>query len=94
MQSVPEELATTRQVGDAYRNGLLVTAVNARGPAYRELAANQDIIVRTLNPVRREIRSAGDLDEVVRPLKRGDTLTLLVYTVQAATTRVVTLEIN
>ena len=94
VQPVPEDVASARAVKDEARRGLLVTAVNTRGPAYRELAANQDIIVRSLNPVRRDIKTASDLDEVVRPLKRGDTLTLLVYTVQAATTRVVTLEIN
>ena len=70
-----------------------MTAVNTRGPAYRELAANQDIILRTLNPVRKDIKSASDLEDVVRTLKRGDTLTLLVYTM-GASTKVVTLEIN
>ena len=93
VQPVPDEVVSARQVDDRYRRGLLVTAVNTRGPAYRELAANQDIILRTLNPVRKDIRSATDLEEVVRTLKRGDTLTLLVYTM-GASTKVVTLEIN
>src|SRR5204863_4462731 len=78
VQPVPEEVISARQVDDQYRRGLLVTAVNTRGPAYRELLANQDIILRTLNPVRKDIKSASDLEDVVRTLKRGDTLTLLV----------------
>src|SRR5207247_2449967 len=53
VQPVPDEVVSARQVDDRYRRGLLVTAVNTRGPAYRELAANQDIILRTLNPVRK-----------------------------------------
>jgi serine protease Do len=76
---VPQELITARRVGDEYRSGLLVTDVSARGPAYRELFANRDIIVRTLNPVRKNIRSIADLEQVVSSLKPGDVLSLLVW---------------
>ncbi len=95
VQPVPAELANARRVGDEYRRGLLVTAVNTRGPAYRELGANQDIILRVLNPVRRDIRSAADLEDAVKGLKRGDVLTLFVYTMgNPGGTRVVSLPIE
>jgi serine protease Do len=93
VQPVPTEF----RVSDEYRRGLLVTEVSARGPAYRELWANRDIILRTLHPVRREIRSANDLEQVVSSLKRGDVLSLLVYDTAiggTGSTKVVTLGIN
>ena len=92
---IPAELA--QRVGDEYRRGLLVTDVSVRGPAYRELFANRDIIVRTLNPVRKEIRTATDLEDVVKSLKRGDVVSLLVYDMAVGgtgSTKVVTLAIN
>jgi serine protease Do len=95
VQPVPAELA--QRVRDQYRSGLLVTEVSSRGPAYRELIANRDIIVRTLNPVRKEIRTAADLETVVSALKRGDVLTLLVFDTAiggTGSTKVVTLAIN
>lgn len=93
---VPQEFVTARNVDAEYRRGLLVTEVSARGPAYRELIANRDIILRTLHPVRREIRSASDLEQVVSALKRGDVLSLLVYDtgIQGGSTKVVTLTMN
>jgi serine protease Do len=95
VQTVPDEVATTRQVSPEFKRGLLVTAVSVRGPAYRELFANQDIILRTLHPVRKDIRSAADLEEVVRTLKPGDVLSLVVGNLGGLqTTRVVTLAIN
>jgi serine protease Do len=76
---VPAEFITARRVASEYRNGLLVTDVSQRGPAYRELFANRDIILRTLHPVRKDIRTSADLEQVVRALKRGDVLSLLVW---------------
>jgi serine protease Do len=95
VQPLPAELA--QRVGTEYRRGILVTDVSTRGPAYRELIANRDIIIRSLHPTRKEIRSATDLEEVVRTLKRGDVLSLLVYDSangQTGRTKVVTLAIN
>ena len=97
VQPVSDEVASARQVADEYRRGLLVTAVSVRGPAYRELFANQDIILRALHPTRREIRSAADLESVVRAVKSGDVLSLVVYTMGQGgqgSTRVVTLAVN
>jgi hypothetical protein len=90
---LPAELA--QRVGDEYRRGLLVTEVSTRGPAYRELFANRDIIVRSLHPTKREIRTVADLEAVVSGLKRGDVLSLLVYdSAGTGSTKVVTLAIN
>jgi len=94
VQPLSAETATQRRISEEYRRGLLVTAVNVRGPAYRELFANRDIILRSLHPVRRDIRSAADLEEVLRSVKRGDMLSLLVYDTAGPTTKVVNLAIN
>ncbi len=63
---VPNDFVTARRVADEYSRGLLVTDVSVRGPAYRKLEPNRDIILRTLHPMRREIRTAGDLEQVVK----------------------------
>jgi serine protease Do len=91
VQPLPTEIA--QRVAEEYKRGLLVTDVSMRGPAWRTLNPNRDIIIRALNPVRREIRTAADLESVVNSVKRGDVLTLLVFdTVQGQ--KVVTLAIN
>jgi serine protease Do len=94
VQPVPAEFVAARQVAAEYSNGLLVTEVSIRGPAYRELIANRDIILRSLHPSRKEIRTAADLEQAVSALKRGDVLTLLVYDTGQASTKVVNLAIN
>ena len=97
---VPAEFVRARRVASDYRDGLLVTDVSARGPAYRELFPNRDIIVRVLNPVRREIQAASDLEQIAGSMKRGDVLTLLVWDTAAITgdqvgrTRVVNIPIQ
>jgi serine protease Do len=93
---IPAEFISARRVNDEYRRGLLVTDVSARGPAYRQLIANSDIIVRSLHPTRRDIRSAGDLEQVVSSLKKGDVLSLLVFDTRGAqgTTKVVNVPID
>ena len=97
VQPVPQEFVEARRVAEQYSRGLLVTDVSVRGPAYRELFANRDIILRVLNPSRKEVRSAADLEQVITSLKRGDTVTLLVFDTlqgQGGSTKVVTLAIN
>ncbi|MGH7636369.1 MAG: Do family serine endopeptidase [Gemmatimonadaceae bacterium] len=96
---VPAEFIRARRVATDYRDGLLVTDVSARGPAYRELFPNRDIIVRVLNPVRREVRNVSDLEQVVASLKDGDVLSLLVWDTavagdQVGRTRVVNIAIQ
>src|SRR5258705_5565244 len=72
VQPVPDQILNAHQVSDEFRRGLLVTAVNVRGPAYRVLLVNTDVILRSLNPVRKEIRTPADLESVVRSLKSGE----------------------
>ena len=97
VQPVPQEFIDARRLSDQYSRGLLVSDVSVRGPAYRELFANRDIILRVLNPTRKDIRTPADLESVVSSLKRGETVTLLVFDTlagQGGSTKVVTLAIN
>jgi serine protease Do len=97
VQPVPQEFITANSLSGENTRGLLVTDVNVRGPAYRELFANRDIILRILNPTRKEIRNAGDLEQVLNSLKRGDVLSLLVFDTRAGgqgSTKVVNLAVN
>jgi serine protease Do len=92
VQPIPTEIA--QRLGEEYKRGLLVTDVSMRGPAYRTLNPNRDIIVRSLYPVRKEIRTANDLEDVVKSVKRGDVLSLLVYDSVQQGQKVVTIAIN
>ena len=94
VQPVPADAAGARSIAEEYRRGLLVSAVSNRGPAYRQLDPNQDIIVRVLHPTRRDIRSAADLEEAVKGVRRGEVLSLLVYSIRGQTTKVVNLPVE
>ena len=94
VQPVPADAVGARSIAEEYRRGLLVSAVNNRGPAYRQLDPNQDIIVRVLHPARRDIRSAADLEEAVKGVRRGEVLSLLVYSIRGQTTKVVNLPVE
>ncbi|HYX82446.1 MAG TPA: Do family serine endopeptidase, partial [Gemmatimonadales bacterium] len=92
VEPVPSELATQAKLSDEYRRGLLVTDVSGAGPAYRELQENTDIIVRVLYPVKRDIRSVSDLEQVVSGLKKGELITFVVADARGLGTRSVTLK--
>jgi serine protease Do len=77
VQPVSEEIAAAANLRDEYKRGLMVTNVSVRGPAYRELQAG-DIILQALKP-KRDIRSAADLETIVKGVKGGEILTLVVY---------------
>jgi len=94
VQPVSPEIANSGRVDAEYRRGLLVSAVNVRGPSFRQLIANQDIIIRVLHPARRDIRSAADLEEAVKGVRRGDVMSLLVYSITGQTTKVVNLPVE
>jgi len=93
VQPLPSELATQASVKDEYRRGLLVTAVSPRGPAHRELFANDDVIVRMLHPSK-DIRTVGDLEDAVKAVKRGEVLSLVVYSLRGGNTKVVNLSMG
>src|SRR5205085_2308721 len=82
VQPLSDEFINAQRIAvrDDAKHGLLVTSVNIRGPAYRELAGNSsDVIVRVLHPVKKEIRSPADLESVLNSLKAGDVLSVVVY---------------
>jgi serine protease Do len=96
-EPVPEQLATQERIPAQYRRGLLVTDVSLTGPARNVIAEGREIILRVLNPQpARDIRSAGDLENVLSRLRAGDFVTLLLYRVEGGTggTRVVTLKVG
>jgi serine protease Do len=94
-QPVPEELASQARVPSQYRRGLLVTDISLTGPARNALFEGRDVIVRVLNPQpARDIRSVGDLETALSRLRAGDFVTLLLYDVRGAATRVVTLKVD
>ena len=69
-----------------YRSGLMVSDVNVTGPAYRRFLADQTVLVEVLNPgPRRPLRSAADLEAVLKGLKTGDLVTFLVYDINSGT---------
>jgi serine protease Do len=94
VRALPAELARAQRVDERYRDGLLVSSVSNRGPAYRALTENRDIILRSLHPQRRDIKTASDLEAVVRGVNRGDVLSLLVYDMALRSTKVVNLPIE
>ncbi len=90
VQPVTEAVASEARLSEEYRRGLMVTNVSVRGPAYRELRAN-DIIVQALGP-KRDIRSVTDLESAVKATKRGEVLSLVVFS--GGATRVVNLALD
>jgi serine protease Do len=80
VEQVSPELVTRARVAEAYRKGLIVSDVSVTGPAYRKLFADQTILVQVINPgLKRELKSAADLDAVLSKLSTGDVVTFLVY---------------
>jgi hypothetical protein len=80
VEPVSAELVTRARVAEAYRKGLIVSDVSVTGPAYRKLFADQTILVQVINPgIKRELKSAADLDAVLSKLSSGDVVTFLVY---------------
>jgi serine protease Do len=75
---ISADLAQRAKIAAAYRNGLLITTVSPRGPSWRKLF-EQEVIVGVLNPVKKDIRSAEDLQQVLSSLKPGDIVSLKVY---------------
>jgi serine protease Do len=80
VEQISPELVTRARVAEAYRKGLIVSDVSVTGPAYRKLFADQTILVQVINPgLKRELKSAADLDAVLSRLNPGDVVTFLVY---------------
>ena len=95
---VSEQFARQARVPAEYRGGLLITAVEPAGPAYRaRLTPRAEIIGRVLNPrPQRDIRSTADLEKALESVQEGGTITFLLYSLAGGqwTTRVVTLGVG
>ena len=58
----------------------MVSEVSVTGPAYRQLQADNTILLQVLNPgPKKELHTVADLDEVLSRLRTGDVVTFLVY---------------
>jgi hypothetical protein len=73
------------------QRGLLVTDVSVTGTAFQKLAANQDILVKVLNPANRVLRTDADLNAALAQVGKDQVISLLVYNTRLKETRVVNL---
>jgi serine protease Do len=78
---VPASVATAAQL-TAEQRGLMVTDVTALGPSWQKLG-QRDIIVESLAPVRRQIRTAADLQQVLAGIPEGQYVSLRVIAIGA-----------
>jgi serine protease Do len=93
VSTLPAAMVTEAKVPASARNGLLITNVEPRSDAWsKQVIKNYDVIEQVLYPVRRDIKSLGDLDQAVSGLKAGDVITLRLYTIGSGN-RVVSLRI-
>ncbi len=76
------------------KGGLVVTDVNVNGPAYQQLQPGRDILLEILSPEKKQLRTVDDLNSVLRKLKEGDVVSLLVYHPDAQQTTVANLRVG
>lgn len=95
VEPVTAEFARQGRIPEEYR-GLRVTEVERQSGAFGRLdPRGTDIVVAMIYPApRREIRSTSDLQGALQGVKDGDSVSLLVYSVQAQTTRVVSIRVG
>ena len=93
VESLTAEKASRAEIPESQR-GLAVMDVNAMGPAYHQLQAGSDVIVKVLSPSPRVIRTVADLNEALSKVRDGDVVSLLVYSAQQKATRVVNLRVG
>jgi serine protease Do len=89
---VTSEILRQANVAAPYRNGVLITRVSPRGPAWHALLDNE-IIVSELYPTKKDIKSADDLQQAVSGLKSGDVIELKVYNIGSGQTRAVSIQV-
>jgi serine protease Do len=77
VEPVSSDFARDAKLDAAYRSALRVASVSGKGPAYHALQENE-LILSILSPVRREVKSVEDLQNVVNGMKGGDVITLKV----------------
>ncbi len=76
------------------KGGLVVTDVDVNGPAYQQLQPGRDILLEVLSPEKKQLRTADDLNSVLKKLKEGDVVSLLVYHPDAKQTTVANLRVG
>jgi serine protease Do len=93
VSAVPADVAQRAKLANEYRSGLLITSVSPKGPSWRKLF-QQEIIVGVLSPVKKDIRSTDDLQQVLGGLKPGDVVSLKVYDIPNGQSRVVSIALE
>jgi serine protease Do len=76
--SIPASLAKSLRLPAEVKTGLIVRSVAQRGAVFQRLAPNE-FIDEVLYPVRRDIKSMGDLDQVLANLKSNRLVTLKIW---------------
>jgi serine protease Do len=80
VEPVSPALVARARLDEQYRKGLMVSEVSVTGPAYRQLEADNTILLQVLNPgPKKDLHTVADLDEVLSRLHAGDVVTFLVY---------------
>ena len=79
----------------AAQRGLRVTDVDVAGSARGKLFPGFDVITEIVFPrPRRAVRTVGDLEAAVKPLRAGDVITVTVYDTRTRESRVETLRVG
>ncbi len=89
-------IAAQARIEEPYKNGLVVSEVNATGPSYRKMIEGRTVLYEVINPgPRRVLKSPADLDAVLAKLKSGDLVSFLVYDIGVpGQTRAVTVAVQ
>ena len=77
VEPISSDFAREAKLNAAFRSALRVAGVTGKGPAYHTLQENE-LILSVLSPVRRDVKSVDDLQNIVNSLKSGDVITLKV----------------
>jgi serine protease Do len=75
---VTAQIASELKLSGAARNGLLITNVSPRGPAFRAPLGEGEVILSELFPTKRDIKTTEDLMAALAPLKPNDVIELKV----------------
>ena len=93
VEALTTEQASRAEIPENQR-GLAVVDVDGSGPAFRQLFAGRDLIVKVLSPSQKVISSVADLNAALGKVHDGDVVSLLVYDFQQKATRVVNLRVG
>jgi serine protease Do len=94
VEELTPEVVRLNRIPSDQQQGLFVVSVDPNGPSRNRLLPERDIIVGVLSPVRREIREASDLQQVLSRIPGGGYVSLSVYDTRARQLRVVNLRVG